>query len=178
MSDEQKKDPGICERCGKEPATVLVRKVSGAGDQDLHVCKACSEELGAAPTAQGGMLSDPLTILFQSMEETKESAAVCPGCGMGYDRFKETGRLGCARCYDTFQAELGLLLRRIHGATRHAGKVPLREGKEYDQAAVIKRINNEIERAVVSEDYERAAKLRDRLKQMDVAGGARKEPST
>jgi protein arginine kinase activator len=176
MSDEQKQDSGVCDRCGEQPATVRVRRVSGATQEDLHVCLSCSKEIGAAPPAPGGMLSDPLTVLFQSMEETQESGAKCPGCGLGYDRFKETGRLGCARCYETFSSELRLLLRRIHGAVQHTGKAPRREGREYEEAAVIRRINEELERAVVSEDYERAAELRDRLRNLNPAAQNEKTP--
>ena len=38
----------------------------------------------------------------------------------------------------------------------------------YEEAVAIKRLNTELERAVMSEDYERAAELRDRLKDFNV----------
>jgi len=32
------------------------------------------------------------------------------------------GRMGCARCYATFAAEVERALKEIHGETRHLGK--------------------------------------------------------
>jgi len=174
MTEEPRKDNGPCERCGKHPASVHVRRISGGTEERFHVCPACAKEMGADPLAEsGGMLSDPLSVLFKSMAETRESGAVCPGCGLRYSRFRETGRLGCARCYETFAEELKPLLRRIHGGVEHVGKSPTRKGALYEEASRIKRLTAELERAVVSEDYEQAAEIRDRLKELGVtaAGG-------
>jgi protein arginine kinase activator len=173
MSESSEKDATICANCGRNPATVHVRRVAGGEETDLHVCASCAKELGAEPPTEsaGGLLSDPLTVMFKSMEETAGSGAVCGSCGFTYSQFKDTGRLGCSECYETFREELDGLLRKIHGSIRHLGKTPQREGKVYEEASRIKRLTDELERAVVSEDYERAAELRDVLRGLEPAGG-------
>ncbi len=170
MSEKPLKDTGICERCGKEPASVHLRRVSEGEETELHLCAACAEEEGleSPPASLGG---DPVSLLFQSMNATEGGDGVCPGCGLTYSGFRETGRLGCARCYKTFSEELGPLIRRIQGASRHVGKRPQREGEQYEQAARLRRLVEELERAVGSEDYERAAELRDRIKELETHSG-------
>jgi protein arginine kinase activator len=66
------------------------------------------------------------------------------------------------------EKDLTPLLQRAHeGATHHVGKVPARGGGTGVPAKAIgrsHRLQKELKRAVESEDYERAAKLRDQIK--------------
>jgi protein arginine kinase activator len=174
MSEHEEKDPTTCERCGKEPATVHVRRVAEGEEEIFHLCVSCAREQGVEAGAGGTVEfnADPVSILFKSLGEVKGTEGACPGCGMTYTEFRDTGRLGCARCYKTFAGELEPLLRRLHGSTKHAGKRPTREGESYERAAQLRRLNEELERAVGAEDYERAAELRDRIRDMETVGGA------
>jgi protein arginine kinase activator len=126
-------------------------------------------------SGEGGFLLDPVTLLFRSMKETEGVSGTCPGCGISFSRFRETGRFGCAQCYETFAAELEPLVRRVHGATRHTGKVPHREGPAYEQSARLRRLNEDLERAIGAEDYERAAELRDLIRELESAGARKTE---
>ncbi len=87
----------------------------------------------------------------------------CPDCGLRFMDFRIQGRLGCPNDYQTFRDGLLPLLRRTHGATRHVGKMPSR------RQAVSPRLHlrAELREAVAHEDYERAARLRDQLRQKD-----------
>src|SRR5262249_27897604 len=91
----------------------------------------------------------------------------CSNCGMHYSTFKETGRLGCAECYSSFAIKLRPLLRRIHGSTRHVGKLPAREGDHVSPARQVQRLHDELQRAVEREEFERAAEIRDRIKKAE-----------
>jgi len=176
MSEASEQPKGTCEVCGRQPAQVHVRLVDSASDHEQHVCLDCARDMGAAPTLPASSTgpSDPLTTLLSGIQET-HSAVVCPGCAMTHLKFQTTGRLGCSRCYDTFAKELRPLLGRMHGSTRHRGRVPSREGEVYEQASRIRRLNEELERAVGAEDYERAAELRDRLADLQLSAGGSKD---
>lgn len=165
MTEDPEVPEGTCQRCGKEPATVHIRRVKADAEESIHVCVDCARELGAAPESSQ-LAHDPLAVLFRSMEETRDTGAICAGCGLTFERFRETGRLGCGQCYTTFAGELRLLVRRIHGATAHTGKTPVGEDQLGDAEAAVRRLTEELDRAVVTEDYERAAKLRDRLREV------------
>ena len=69
----------------------------------------------------------------------------------------KTGRLGCAVCYEMFSAQLEAALRESQRAAVHTGKRPGRKnaGKEDLEA--------ESRQLVQTEQFEEAAKLRDRI---------------
>ena len=47
----------------------------------------------------------------------------CPWCGLTRRELYADGRMGCARCYETFAAEVTRALKEIHGEDEHVGKV-------------------------------------------------------
>src|SRR4029077_10612076 len=100
-------------------------------------------------------------------EEERVGRVKCPRCGLLYSSFKETGRLGCSECYQAFQFQLRPLLRRIHGDTRHKGRVPARDGEGVSLSRQMQRLYDELQRAVDGEEFERAAELRDEIKQLE-----------
>ncbi len=100
-------------------------------------------------------------------EEERVGHVQCPRCGMLFSAFKETGRLGCAECYSAFQFQLRPLLRRIHGDTRHRGKVPARDGEGASRFRQIHRLHDELQRAIEREEFEHAAGIRDEIQRLE-----------
>ena len=168
MNDTPKSDPGTCEDCSKAPATVHIRRIAAGEEVEVRLCAECARERGVEPKlTEGSVVIDPLALMFKNLGEMEGAQGTCPGCGLSYSIFKETGRLGCAHCYEAFQAELKPLIRRVHGEVRHVGKVPVREGERYDHAARLRRLNEDLEKAIGSEEYERAAEIRDRIQEAE-----------
>jgi len=96
--------------------------------------------------------------------EARAKDAACPFCGLRYSAFRESGMLGCPACYDNFAEPLAGLLKRFHGSARHGGKVPaqaLRGGLQEEDASKLK---ERLKAAIAKEDFEEAARLRDRLR--------------
>ena len=153
-----------CQICGKNPATVHFT--------EIHVCERCAEEKGLQTSAKKHKfeIADLLAGMVDGMTTTEEERVghvQCPRCGLLYSGFKETGRLGCAECYAAFQFQLRPLLRRIHGDTRHRGKVPTRDGEGVSRSRQIQRLHDELQRAVEREEFERAAGVRDEIKRLE-----------
>jgi protein arginine kinase activator len=92
---------------------------------------------------------------------------VCPQCGLSYAEFRRLGRLGCEACYETFRDDLKPLLRRVHGSTAHAGAVPAHLERGLESRREIKRLRSELDLAVRREEYERAAELRDAIREIE-----------
>jgi protein arginine kinase activator len=59
------------------------------------------------------------------------------------------------------------LLRRIHGNSRHIGKVPERTGGRARLVKEIEVIKRQLKEAVGREEFERAAQLRDSIRQLE-----------
>jgi len=59
------------------------------------------------------------------------------------------------------------MLRRIHGKTFHVGKVPKRTGGQLRIRQEINRLKRELQEAINAEEYERAAVIRDKIKELE-----------
>jgi protein arginine kinase activator len=91
----------------------------------------------------------------------------CPICGITFFEFRKEGRLGCPHDYICFQKELEPLILNIHGESQHVGKRPKRSPANTDRQTDLIRLRREIKEAIQSEDYERASKLRDEIRQVE-----------
>lgn len=168
-----------CQLCGKNPATRHFKKFENGEYTEIHACEHCSKAKQLEPdvSSQKFDIADLLADMADSMtssDEERVGRVQCPRCGLLYSGFKETGRLGCAECYSAFQFQLRPLLRRIHGDTRHRGKVPVRDGEGAARSRQLQRLHDELQRAVEREAFEHAAAIRDEIKKLDdrVAPGA------
>lgn len=87
----------------------------------------------------------------------------CPQCGLSAAEFNRTGRLGCGECYSTFGADLAIVLRRLHGAGRHVGKIPALNATQLEARTSLLALRRQLKQAVDREEFEKAAELRDRI---------------
>ena len=58
------------------------------------------------------------------------------------------------------------MLFRSHGNNQHIGKVPAREGETVLLKRKIEELKEQLHQAVVSEEYEKAAEIRDSIKEL------------
>ncbi|MDR0788362.1 MAG: UvrB/UvrC motif-containing protein [Gemmatimonadota bacterium] len=167
-------EPQICDSCGENPFSIQVTQVESGGTRVLHLCEKCAAEKGIRPDSSPGTapLTDFLAQIGQGTGEPR-TAGRCPGCGMTAFQLRNTGRLGCGVCYTHFDDHLRGLLRRLHGGTKHVGKVVLpADPKESDIMARAASLRRSLERAVEAEDFESAASLRDQLRQLQRPSGS------
>jgi protein arginine kinase activator len=162
----------LCQICGKNPATVHFTEIHDNKMSEIHVCDRCAEDKGLqTPGAKPKFdIADLIAGMVDTMTNTEEERVgrvQCPRCGLLYSSFKETGRLGCSECYQAFQFQLRPLLRRIHGDTRHKGRLPARDGEGVSRSRQLQRMHDELNRAVEREEFERAAELRDQIRTLE-----------
>lgn len=97
----------------------------------------------------------------------------CPGCGLTYRELRKNGRLGCAKCYQSFNSYLEPLLNQIHGTGKHTGKV-LEKSPVYRKLnRKIKDLQFQLQQAVKDEAYEKAAVIRDEIQKLSKEGEGR-----
>jgi protein arginine kinase activator len=164
----------LCDVCGKNPATVHLTEIIDEQMNELHLCEDCARHKSAAMEQQFG-LSDLLAGMadFEKSSSNKEEEVVtikCPSCGLTYADFKKIGRLGCGECYNVFRKYLAPLLKRIHGSNQHIGKNPSKTktlAKPYKKKADLLELKNQLQKAIVDEAFEEAARLRDQIKEAE-----------
>jgi protein arginine kinase activator len=160
-----------CESCRERDAVVHLTQIVSDTVSQLHLCDVCAAERGVeAPTAMKSPLGSFLAAMGKGgVEESTlpARADACPDCDATLRDFREIGRLGCPSCYTTFAVPLRELLRRLHGATTHVGERYIGPGEtELAQVAAREQLREALAAAVVAEQFERAAELRDRLRSM------------
>ena len=160
-----------CDLCSKKEATVHLTEVINDETRELHLCQACAQEKGITPEKDFGLTGLLAGLTDFGSKSAKSTAASkqppCPKCGMTYEDFRKSGRLGCAACYDTFRRYLAPLLRRIHGSTQHLGKQPVpaaKRGKASAPHETLAQLKERLKAAVAKESYEEAAFLRDKIR--------------
>ncbi len=159
----------FCEICGKSQATVHYTEIINNEMAEMHLCENCAREKGALIKPQFP-LADLLAGLadFQAPSTAeKRRVGKCPRCGLTYAGFRKSGRLGCSQCYYTFKDGLASLLKRVHGASEHVGKAPASAGKETGAGRALKELRERLHQAIQKEEFEEAARWRDRIKELE-----------
>ncbi|WPX07977.1 UvrB/UvrC motif-containing protein [Anaerocellum danielii] len=163
----------LCENCGKRPATVHYTQIINGVKTEMHLCEVCAKQKGNlefdAPFSVTNFLAGILEPAFgtQVLKPSFEIALTCKGCGMTFDEFRRAGRFGCAMCYSSFSEKLYPIFRRIHGNTKHVGKIPTKMGGDIAIKREIDRLKIELNVAIKNEEYEKAAKIRDKIRELE-----------
>src|SRR5215210_5401841 len=161
-----------CDNCNKQ-ATVHLTEIKNGKKIEKHLCEQCAAQSEGLPVKSHTPINELLTnfVMAHSGLQKGQAEATCEGCGITWHEFRQGGLFGCANDYTIFEKDLTPLLQRAHeGATHHVGKVPTRRGGTgvpMKRQIDLSKLRKELAKAVEAEDYERAAKLRDQIKQAE-----------
>jgi len=154
-----------CQACEKRKATVHLTDIAPDGQkQERHLCEHCAQSEGVTPSQTAYVpINELLSGLLGHKQSVQELADLsCPDCGLTFAEFRNNGLLGCSKDYDVFARALIPLIERAHeGQSHHVGKSPRRHGDQRPEEGELIRLRRELTRAVDSEDYEAAARIRD-----------------
>lgn len=175
----------LCEKCGKNEATVHYSEIINGKKRTYTLCSDCADEMGighladpfdgfGAQSLLSGFFGDTFTSAPQRERQRQQNEKRCPVCGATLRDIANAGKVGCAECYRTFRDELRSTIRRIHGnatyksapgqsARQDAAAPKADEVKPKSEADTLRA---ELYEAIKSEDFERAAVLRDKIKSL------------
>lgn len=161
-----------CDICGKNEAMIHLTEVVNDQVNKLHICDVCAKKKSEEMHSHFG-LTDLLSGLVDLGDDIPKDQisqlanTTCPVCGSVYYDFQKTGRVGCGKCYEVFSRSLSELLRKIHGSDKHIGKMPFRGKANREEREDLQRLKNELNSLIAREEFEKAAVLRDRIKDME-----------
>lgn len=156
----------ICESCGKNEAHVHLTKIINGKKQELNICESCAKELEdfQSPFSFQNILSGIMDYMSPSTQTTQSYEPTCKSCGATYSQFKKTGLLGCSDCYEGFAPYINTVIKRVQGNTEHVGKIPKKQGKHIMEKKRLTKLKENLQKAIASEEYEKAAEIRDMIK--------------
>ena len=154
----------ICQNCHKKTASVYYTEIINGSVNKLYLCEDCAR-LGNKINKDIGLDDILASFMGFNHEKLKKSQGklVCPKCNLTYDEFQKVGKLGCYKCYEVFGDKIESILKQLHGSVQYKGDVP---NKSKDDDELIK-LKEELNARVKAEEYEEAAKLRDRIREIE-----------
>lgn len=130
-------------------------------------------------------------------ESEATQSPLCPNCHLRYAQYKKTLLLGCSDCYEAFESLLTKDLRKFHGAISQDGddsramepeqKPGLKAKKSQtpqipkaEMAGLIslEHLQKELATAIKSEDFEKAAHLRDQIRAFGAKQQKKEKPAS
>lgn len=170
----------LCQECKKNEAEVFLKLAVNNKVTEMHLCSRCAERKGAGlhgfeigPMNISEMLGN-MSGYFKEFLPAEKKTLRCQACGLKYHEFKEAGLLGCPHCYTSFEPQLKELLARIHGNYQHCGKKhsgtpaarPKHAAAHSKPEVSVAELKEQLKKAVEREDFEEAAALRDRIREL------------
>ena len=160
----------ICNLCGAQEASIHLTEIVNNQMIEIHLCEACAQEKGTDFKTHFN-LTDLLAGLVDPAKTAKAAekrfAGKCPECGITYEEFGKSGRLGCAFCYEAFSKMLLPLIKRVQRSTVHVGKRPSRVSPETSRGHELQLLQERLAKSVQKEEFEEAAQLRDEIRQAE-----------
>lgn len=163
----------LCQKCNKRTANIEITQIINGVRTQSFLCQECasaSELAFSMPTDFNSFFTEITNHLFD-LNSTAPQINIykCKSCGLPFDTFKETGKLGCSDCYSSFESQLEPILKRLHGSIKHVGKRP--KASQNNDKDEINDLKQKLQDAIRKEKYEDAAKYRDRIKKLEEQKG-------
>lgn len=171
----------LCQNCGKNEANFKYTQIINGVKKELTLCSECARKLGVdsidIPINFTSFLGDFFNDYAESslLPSFSTNDVKCKTCNMTYNDFINTGMFGCSDCYDVFSNPIDSLLKNLHGTSKHIGRgVKNAKVAQIEKPNKVEPIKNEkdelqkqLDKAIKEERYEDAAKLRDKIKEID-----------
>lgn len=174
-----------CRFCNN-PAAIFLTQIVDGKLTELALCKKCAKARGIFdplkltlaeqifPSEISGEVEKFINHMLESSlvedAEDDELAALpdmlteCPACHYSIEQYRSSGLLGCPECYKAFSSELAILLEDLGASPEPAAAVE----QDYLDSPALERRRLEVlmHDAIRNENYEEAARLRDRIKEL------------
>lgn len=169
----------ICNVCGNQEATIHLTEILNEQMIEVHLCETCAQEKGTDFKTHfnfsdllGGLTASAAEIPLPGVPVPE--VIHCRSCGLTYEEFAKSGRLGCAGCYQALSKVLLPLIKRVQRSTHHIGKKPSHLAVSEKSAYDLRLLQERLRKSVEMEAFEDAAKLRDEIKQIEQKTSAKK----
>lgn len=154
----------LCQKCNKNNATIKYTKNINGVKTDYNLCQNCFNKINQLDFFDT-FFND--FFLNNNIKETINEK--CNICGNTYENLKNTGKIGCANCYNVFKPKLDVIFNNMQNSNYHIGKTPTSNIKIKTPTIKedINLLKQSLKIAIEKEDYEQAIILRDKIKKLE-----------
>ena len=167
-----------CTHCNEREANTHIKRIINGKKEEMHLCEECAKELGVMeefsfePFSMDSLFGNLLgagTKAFNSLSGIDR----CTYCGTTFNDIVNSGRVGCAHCYDKFEQKLSPSIEKLHGRTKHIGKsISYTEESEEktEEPSELEKLKEDLKLAIQEQRFEDAAVLRDKINELSEEG--------
>ena len=175
-----------CSKCKENRATIHIDQFQNGKYIFIDVCEECALKEGLIPQQADitQLLEEAIEKFFvkQVPESAKNppkegkrkttaffrkvkhhTSKTCSECGISLEEIDSTKMLGCPNDYEEFHDEIVARLKRINPSVRYEGQLPSVNRAEGSIRLEIRKLKTEMKNAISLENYEHAAKIRDKI---------------
>ncbi len=173
----------LCDSCHETTASIHLQEVVKGLKQTVHLCISCAAKkkinINSFETISVAEFLLNFSHSGQEMEFEHEHLipVTCSECGLTSEGFMKSGRLGCSACYDAFKEILDDILPSMHHGGGNGSKLlkalgptsnPELPPDEYLEKTKVKItvLQEHLSEAVGKEDFEKAAEIRDEIRNL------------
>lgn len=161
----------VCDFCHEREAAIYMEQVSSTGQKrKINMCMECAIKRGISNDPKsieasiGGLFKE---LAMASKRLQADNSRVCPVCGTAVAEFKRTGKVGCPECYAIFKNDVKKYLERKGITGTYSGSLPERLSTVHSVLNDRMILQNKLDQAIATEDYEKAAMYRDYLRALE-----------
>ena len=157
----------LCENAAESSHCRFV-KVENGHKTEVNLCQSCAQGYSSGFAAGFNIKTSWRTLDAQVWGKVAPpDQRRCPTCGSSLGDIQKRAQLGCSDCYTIFQPEIDGILRRIHSTNQHVGKIPVTGYTKFRIQREIEDKRRELEECVRAERFEKAAELRDQVRELE-----------
>lgn len=161
----------LCEICKKNYANVHMTQVINGEKYETYICEECLGDIESENIMPLQNLFHGLMEIFADQLENQEDDnfddLTCDQCGYEYSDFKNSNEVGCVFCYETFKFQIDKNLKKAYASNHHIGKIPKKHFGDLISKNEIEDLKKQMKIAVSKEDFSKAAKFRDMIKNLE-----------
>lgn len=177
----------LCQKCNHNQANTIISQTINGYKSEIYLCSQCAKEskylMDKKFNEFDGFFSGfPFGSLMSGIiKPVLDTSRRCPQCGSSFEEISESGKIGCAMCYEAFENELSETILKLHGKASHIGKAPGRlsiypveeESKKVeiiedtDKRKLAFDLKQKLKTAIEEQDFEMAAQYRDQIKAIE-----------
>lgn len=174
----------LCQKCHKKTASVFISSIINGQETRMYLCNDCAKDyplfkfnsqdpfsikdvMEKFDISEGDSIDTKKENLLAIDKDCEEKEIICPNCYSTYDEYRQTGKVGCSKCYEVFEKQLKPILRNIYGYEEYIGKSPKKDNSHIYTSKEMRVLKEDLNRAVEQEEYEKAADIRDKIKELE-----------
>jgi len=174
----------LCQKCHKKTASVFISSIINGQETRMYLCNDCAKDyplfnfnsqdpfsikdvMEKFDISEDDSIETKKENLLAMDKDCEENEIICPNCYSTYNEYRETGKVGCSKCYEVFEKQLKPILRNIYGYEEYIGKSPKKDNSHIYPNKEMRTLKEDLNRAVEQEEYEKAADIRDKIKELE-----------